>query len=367
MDIFSTITQPTLLLDEARCLANIQRMVEKAKHNGVRFRPHFKTHQSAVIGEWFRPHGVTTITVSSVGMAQYFATHGWDDIAIAFPINLRQMEEINTLAATIHLELLAESSESIRFLAERLRAPVDVWLKADVGAHRSGIPVDNYEAFIGLAKQAAKSPKLNVRGVLTHAGHTYHAGTPDAVREIYIDGVEKMTALKIALQHAGFPHTELSWGDTPSCSLVTDLSVLDEMRPGNFVLYDAIQLLLGSCLEENIAAAVACPVVAVHPERNQAVIYGGAIHLSKDSFVVGSTTEYGLLALPENGAWGKHIPGAYVASLSQEHGLANLAPEDLAKIKVGDLLLVLPAHLCLTVNLFKEYLTLTGERIPIMA
>ena len=29
------------------------------------FRPHFKTHQSAEIGSWFRDFGVTRITVSS--------------------------------------------------------------------------------------------------------------------------------------------------------------------------------------------------------------------------------------------------------------------------------------------------------------
>lgn len=367
MDIFATLTRPTLLLDEARCRRNIQRMAEKAQRSGVRFRPHFKTHQSATIGEWFRPHDTTAITVSSVGMAQYFAAHGWNDITIAFPVNLREIREIDALAHTIHLGLLAESNEAIRFLAGHLSAPVDVWLKADVGAQRTGIPVDDHATFITLAHEAAKSPMLRLRGVLTHAGHTYHAASPDAVRQIYRDGVSKLSALKTAMQRAGFPQIELSWGDTPTCSLVEDLSGLDEIRPGNFVHYDAMQLQLGVCREDDLAAAVACPVVAVHPERNQAVLYGGAIHLSKDSFPVKGVPWYGLLALPGKEKWGRLIPGAYVTSLSQEHGVVTLPAKHLSKIKVGDLLVVIPAHACLAVDLSAEYVTLTGEHIPIMA
>jgi D-serine deaminase-like pyridoxal phosphate-dependent protein len=82
------IQKPTLLLSRQRAMANIEKMAQKALHSGVRFRPHFKTHQSAQVGEWFREFGVEAITVSSVEMALYFAQHGWRDITIAFPVNL---------------------------------------------------------------------------------------------------------------------------------------------------------------------------------------------------------------------------------------------------------------------------------------
>jgi D-serine deaminase-like pyridoxal phosphate-dependent protein len=86
---YSDISVPTLLLDEGRARRNIFRMADKAASNQVRFRPHFKTHQSAAVGEWFRDVGVTAITVSSVEMARYFAAHGWNDITFAFPVNVR--------------------------------------------------------------------------------------------------------------------------------------------------------------------------------------------------------------------------------------------------------------------------------------
>ena len=65
MDYFIDIQKPTLVLNEERARANITRMAEKARANGVRLRPHFKTHQSAAIGDWFEAAGVRCITVSS--------------------------------------------------------------------------------------------------------------------------------------------------------------------------------------------------------------------------------------------------------------------------------------------------------------
>jgi len=365
MGIFSTIQQPALLIDETRCRNNIARMAEKAAHSGVRFRPHFKTHQSAVIGGWFRPYGVTAITVSSLSMARYFAAHGWCDITIAFPVNLRQMAEINALASSIHLGVLAESAETIDFLAAHLSAAVDLWLKADVGARRTGIVVDDHDTFMTLARRSSASPRLLFRGVLTHAGQTYHAANPDAVKEIYRFSVKKLLSLRADLRHAGFPQAEISWGDTPSCSLLPDLSAVDEIRPGNFVFYDITQLQLGTCREEDLAVGIACPVVALHPERSQAVIYGGAIHLSKECLQLDGNPCYGLVAVPAENGWGGILPCTSVVSVSQEHGLVAMPPQTLQNINIGSLLIVLPVHSCLAVNLFPEYLTLGGWCIPI--
>ena len=42
------------------------------------------------------------------------------------------------------------------------------------------------------------------------------------------------------------------------------------------------------------------------------------------------------------------------------------AARDLAALKPGDLVAVLPIHSCLTADLLKEYLTLDGRRISMM-
>ena len=76
------VSQPTLFVDKEKVLKNIEKMTEKAKESKVLFRPHFKTHHSADIGEWFKQFGVEAISVSSVDMAEYFAESGWKDISI---------------------------------------------------------------------------------------------------------------------------------------------------------------------------------------------------------------------------------------------------------------------------------------------
>ena len=366
MTLFDSITSPTLLLNKDRCLNNIQRMVAKADASKVRFRPHFKTHQSAVIGKWFRQFNITAITVSSVAMAKYFADNSWNDITIAFPVNLREIQLINDLAQRIHLELLVESLRSIRFLAENLKVPVGLWLKADTGAHRTGIPVDNHEIFLALANEASQSKQLSLKGVLTHAGQTYHAGSVEEVREIYRIATGKLNSLKESLHKSGSKEMQISWGDTPSCSLVDDLSHVDEIRPGNFALYDFTQFQIGSCQEDDIAAAVACPVVALHPERNEVIIHGGAIHLSKERLEQESGCSFGTVALPTAKGWSKHIPGAFVKSLSQEHGILSVPKQHFSQIHIGELLVILPVHSCLTVDLFNQYISLDGEIIPTM-
>lgn len=358
------IEKPTLLLNTARAQRNLERMAAKAARQGIRFRPHFKTHQSIEIGDWFRQAGVTAITVSSVDMAIYFAEAGWTDILIAFSANRRQIREIKDLAGRIHLELLVESAETVRYLDEHLKTAVDAWIKVDVGSHRTGIPVQEHAAICELASQI-KGSRLHFRGLLTHAGHTYHAASPATIAEIFEESRASLLQARAALLQAGFSQTELSYGDTPSCTLVEDWTGFNEVRPGNFIFYDMIQRYLQVCAEEDIAVAVACPVVAKHIDGDvhKIVLHGGAVHLSKDFVELDGAACYGAVAPLDSGGWGSTLPGARLVSLSQEHGLAQVTSEQFAQIQVGDLLAVLPVHSCLTVDLYRQYLTTEGQVI----
>ena len=116
------------LLDEARVRRNLAFMVERARSQGIAFRPHFKTHQSAEIGQWCREAGVGAITVSSVRMARYFVDvdAGWDDVTIAFPVNLRELGAINVLASRAHIGVLVFDLRTLQpqHRCQRLTFPV---------------------------------------------------------------------------------------------------------------------------------------------------------------------------------------------------------------------------------------------------
>jgi D-serine deaminase-like pyridoxal phosphate-dependent protein len=353
---------PTLLLDEQRCRANIALMAAKASSHGLIFRPHFKTHQSLALGRWFKEAGVTRITVSSLTMAEYFASD-WDDITVAFPVNTLEIETINRLAARITLNLLVESAEAVRFLVENLRHAVGFFIKIDVGAQRTGIAATDSAATDAIVKIAAQSAKLRFLGFLAHAGHTYGATSPQEVLAIHHQTGEFLSRLKDRYRQ-DYPQCLVSVGDTPGCSLATDFTGIGEIRPGNFVFYDLMQHRLGACDAEQIAVALSCPVVAVHPRRGEVVLYGGAIHFSKERLTDPDFGPiYGQVARRTANGWGELVPGMIVKSLSQEHGVVVVPEREISSIKVGQCLLVIPVHSCLTVNLMRCYTGLESGEI----
>ena len=159
---------------------------------------------------------------------------------------------------------------------------------------------------------------------------------------------------------------QISVGDTPGCSLLPAFHDVDEIRPGNFVFYDAEQLEIGSCSQGQISVALACPIVAVHPDRDEVVLYGGAIHLSKEAFLHEGKPSYGLAALPSDTGWGELLPGCSISRVSQEHGILSVPHSMLTSFKPGDLVMVIPTHSCLTAHLMRRYLTLDGHTIEMM-
>lgn len=191
------IIRPTLLLDKAVCLRNIARMAEKAKAKNLKFRPHFKTHQSAVIGTWYRQFGVSAITVSSVQMAGYFAAHGWGDITIAFPVNILEINQINALAKQIQLNLLVENRESVEFLDKKLTNQVGIFIEIDTGHNRSGISASKFRNIQHILELARRSSKMSFQGFLSHTGHTYDAQSRHDIFREHFDAVLKInTSLK---------------------------------------------------------------------------------------------------------------------------------------------------------------------------
>ena len=360
------ITRPTLLLDKEIALRNIENMVRKASDLHLNFRPHFKTHQSAEIGEWFRSAGVTCITVSSLTMANYFADAGWDDITIAFSVNIPEIPEINELAGRIKLNVLIENQEGLEALQNQITWHTGVFIKIDTGYNRTGIEATQTPMIDQLLKNIQKSPLLQFKGFLSHTGHTYQANSTHDIFSRHFDALLKMKALRSRYQ-SEWPELMISLGDTPSCSICDNFDGVDEIRPGNFVFYDLMQYKLGVCKLTDIAVRMVCPVIAIHPSRNEVVIYGGAIHFAKDSIInIDGKPLFGRIIVSIDDKKILLDEKNYLHGLSQEHGILKIAPHDLNYFKPGKLIEIIPVHSCLTANLMKEYMTTEGEIIKMM-
>ena len=348
------ITKPTLLLDKQKCKRNIAMMFTKAATHHVSFRPHFKTHQSLEIGRWFKVLGVDKITVSSLEMAQYFSSE-WNDISVAFPVNILEIETINQLAEKITLNLLVESVESVRFLTQNAKHNIGIFIKIDVGYHRTGLSPTSTQQIAEILSEISASKSLCFKGFLTHAGHTYSCRTKEEILAIHNSSKEILTGLKAKYIDL-YPDLIISIGDTPGCSVANDFSGIDEIRPGNFVFYDLTQQQIGACSFDQIAVAMACPIVAIHPGRNEIVIYGGGVHFAKDRLEIDNVgTIYGVVVEQIEEHWGEPVPDMFLKSLSQEHGIVSVPESQITKYKIGDLLYILPVHSCMTANEMKCY------------
>ncbi len=327
-------------------------MAEKAAASKAYLRPHFKTHHSAEIGNWFRAFGVSRCTASSVDMAAYFAKAGWDDITIAFPYNPLESEEISEIAKDTTLNVLIESEESLKLANDLIRNPVGYFIKIDLGTHRTGIDPSHLQLIEALV--SGSTDQVMFKGFIGHAGHTYYSAD---IKKIFEESLTILADLKD--RFGGI----ISYGDSPSCSMVDDFSGIDEIRAGNFVFYDWMQVQIGSCKIEDIGVCLASPVVAIHKERCEVVVFGGAVHLSKESVAENGSKSFGkAVRLNENG-WEHEVIGN-VKKISQEHGIIEMSLEVLEELKIGDLIGILPTHSCLAADLQGHYYSTTGERIP---
>jgi D-serine deaminase-like pyridoxal phosphate-dependent protein len=350
---YNRIRKPALILDEQKCRQNIRRMEEKAKQASVQLRPHFKTHQSLTVGNWFSDENINVITVSSVTMAKHFGQSGWKDITIAFPLNPREIKDLEQLSDICQINIVSPGYEHLEALVREINFNTGCFIKINTGNNRSGLEWNDKDSIMRMVDLLVSSTNLRFTGFLIHAGHTYRTHLRKEIIDIHDDTLNKARYLR---EITGGHNIIISTGDTPSCSIVSDFPGIDEIRPGNFVFYDLTQAELGSCSRDDIAVALACPVVEKNYSRQELIIYGGGVHLSKESLILrDGRTVYGEIVEMHKTGW--NFPGArsFVKGLSQEHGIISSDPELLRQVKIGDLIGIIPVHSCMTADLMREY------------
>ena len=355
------VSTPAFLVDRTIVARNCARMLEKARASGVGFRPHVKTHKVAEIG--LMQHGGTTgpITVSTLAEAEHFAAHGFRDITYAVPIapTLEKLQRVESLAARLErLSLLVDTEETVRALEEfasSRRTTLDVFLKVDCGYHRAGVdPESPYS--VRLAIDLARSESLRFQGLLTHAGHSYNARDVEEIRRIAAEEAGSLTRFRALLASEGLGEAVRSIGSTPTASVVDRFTECDEVRPGNYVFFDAFQSVIGSCTRADCAVSVLTTVVGSYPDRGALIVDAGALALSKDVGPdhIDPRFGYGLVCDLEL----RPLPMRLIA-LSQEHGKIETS----MTLPTGTRLRIIPNHSCLTAAMYDAYQVVDGGEI----
>lgn len=340
---------PSLLLDLARVRRNAERISEIAKTNNVRLRPHIKTHKCVEVGRIQTEGHEGAVTVSTLEEARAFAKGGFHDITYALPIERGKFAAaIEILRSGVKLNLLTDDLATAAALDEasgKAGVRFDVFVKIDCGYHRAGVEPHTKEA-IEIPRLLSDAKNLNFAGILTHAGHSYNARTKEEIVEIARQERDIMVEHGERLRNSGIEVPTVSIGSTPSITHVDHLEGIDEIRPGNYIFFDAFQATLGSCEFGDTALTVLTAIVHKDAVRRKMIVDAGAIALSKDRGPVelDPGCGYGRVYDLEGRDTGMRVNG-----LSQEHGKVDAGGSEVFnRLKVGDRLQVLANHSCLT-------------------
>ncbi len=353
---------PSLLLDLARVRRNASRMSDVARRNNVRLRPHVKTHKCIEVARIQTAGHDGAITVSTLAEARAFAKYGFNDITYAVPIECGKFDDaIELLKTGVKINLLTNDADTVSALdksAGDAGVTFDVFVKIDCGTHRVGVEPDSEEA-IAIPRLLSDASNLNFAGILTHAGHSYNSASNDEILTVARHERDSMVELAERLRGDGIDVPTVSIGSTPTMNCIDHLDGIDEIRPGNYIFFDAYQATLGSCGFEDTALTVLTAVI--HKGKDRLVVDAGAIALSKDRGPVALDPACGyghVLDLAGNET------GMRVTGLSQEHGEIEAGDSDsFERTKVGDRLRILANHSCLTAAQHSHYNVIENGKV----
>ncbi len=349
------IDTPALLIDLDCLERNIEDMASFARHKGINLRPMVKTHKSPDLAKMQIEAGAKGILLAKLGEAEVMADAGVKDINIAYPlIGEQKLSRAVSLIKDrgVKLRLTVDDVKQIEPLSAKGVSEgivFSVLIKIDTGVHRLGLP--RGERVIELAKRIEELPGLSFQGISTHAGHVYTARSRDEIEKVGIAEGEIMVGVRDDLEKAGIKVDTVATGSTPTAKISGNVKGVNEIRPGNYIFYDAKQVSLGVVDAKRCAATVLATVIS-RPAPDRAVIDAGSKALSSDP---------GAEAIPGFGL----VVGRddlLVKKLSEEVGVVELT-EPKRSLEIGGKLEIIPNHICVVFNLFDEAYGIRNDRV----
>jgi D-serine deaminase-like pyridoxal phosphate-dependent protein len=338
---------PAAVVDLDRLAMNLDRMAAYAAVHGLRLRPHVKTHKSARIGAEQMRLGAVGLTCATVREAEVMSELT-DDLLLAFPIiGTTRLRRLMNLPQSVRLTVMLDSARTavqVAAAADEVGREIHVLVEQDVGMRRTG--VQGAAAAVQLAEFVAERAPLRYDGLGFYPGHIRTAigdQQPQlaALARTLAETIDALTAKDLA------PRV-VSGGSTPAAWRMHEVPGITEVRPGTYVYNDRATAALGACEWDECALSVVATVVSTSVS-GQAVIDAGTKALGREPIDAGraqgadASMTAGFGALLDR-------PEVTVMRMSEEHGVLDLSHTDWQP-KVGDLVRVVPNHVCIVVHL----------------
>lgn len=339
------IDTPAVLIDLDRVEANLARAQAYADENGLRLRPHVKTHKLPGMAARQMALGAVGITCQKIGEAEAMADGGATDIFLPYNIlGAAKLDRLAALHGRVRLSVTADSAETVAGYAARFDAdaPLTVLVECDTGAGRCGVQTP--EAAVALAREIDAAPGLRFGGLMTYP-------PKNGVRE----ADDWLVRARDALQAAGLEAEVISSGGTPDLMRAAEGGATTEYRPGTYIYSDRMQVALGHGALEDCALTVKATVVS-RPTEDRAVLDSGSKALAADRAPAPAEGHGHLLGYPE----------AVITVLSEEHGVVDVSA-CARKPAIGETVRVIPNHACVVTNLFDRVHLVRGDRVEEVA
>jgi D-serine deaminase-like pyridoxal phosphate-dependent protein len=362
--MFEQLDTPALILDRQRLIRNCNRAHNRCRTLGTKLRPHLKTAKAIEVARLAIDPLFGGIAVSTLAEAGYFADAGFSDIQYAVCIEPFKIAPAFELAQRVRrFSVFVDSLDAVEALAAvggAASSPLGVWIEADCGDHRTGLPADG-ALLIEIARRIDAANCLHLEGVATHAGQAYAAAS---IAEVAATAaLERSTILcaRDALKANGFVTVHTSVGSTPTLMHAVSGDGIDEFRAGVYMFGDLYQAGIGSLSRDDIALTVLTTVLSRNEAAGRFFVDAGALALSKDrstALLAANDAGYGELLTVA----GQAYHGLIVSNVSQEHGFVAVAP-DMPVPAIGTRFRVQPNHACLTAAMYDTYHVLDSSTL----
>lgn len=347
------LATPALLLDLDAVDHNITAM--QARCGADRWRPHLKTLKSAALLERLFAAGLTRCKVATLdeldlalGTADRLGLEL--DVLLAYPQHPPGLRAALARAQTsprARVQYVLDSPDHAALLGHAVAppAPLPVQLDVDLGMGRTGASVAEWTAF---AADLLADPGLEITGLHGYDGHLAW-DQRDEANAAY----DSLCALAEALTAAGArPDLEIVTSGTHSYATALAHPRLSrgpwrhQVSPGTIVLADLRSHAAVADLGLRQAAFVVARVISRGPGR--ITLDAGSKALAPDRPAT-STRVLG---------W----PDLAPTTASEEHLVVTVAAGSEAP-PLGELVVLLPDHVCTTVNLYRQALLLRAGAV----
>ena len=316
-------------------------MADRLKGMPAKIRPHIKVHKSPELSRLQVEAGAIGISTATVWEAVVMVRSGLNSIFIVNTVaGPEKLAAIAAIARDAEVMVAVDDAANAAEIARAARAAgstVGVLIEVDTGMDRAG--VDTTEQAIELAGRIADLKGIKLLGVTGYEGHCSLTPEADLRAERQHKAMTFFTQTAEELKARGFPCPIVSAGGTATWNLTAADPFVTEIQAGSYVVMDNFHGALTGDFEH--ALTVATTVISRPPDR--VIVDAGNKSLGAPALSTMAGQDIKAMRFDE------------------EHGIFVARSDE--KLKVGDVVELVPGYAPATVNWYDAFHVVEGDRV----